>query len=111
MGRLEEAVNDCNTASTLPGNQDWAVYKLRGQIYMMEMQKFKEAVQQFESLFFQMVDKGISNAYVGPNKDLTLIHFHVYRTCWKNNAQGDTLLEKGKCSPTTVTWLASIPHG
>lgn len=60
MGRLEEALNDCNSASSLAGNQDWAVCKLRGQVFM-EMKKFKEAAEQFESLLLQMDGMGIFN--------------------------------------------------
>ncbi len=57
MGRLEEALNDCKTASMLRGHQDWAVCKLRGQI-LMEMKQYKEAVEQFESLILQMNNDG-----------------------------------------------------
>ncbi len=76
MGRLEEALNDCNSASTLRGNQDWVVFKLRGQIFM-KMKKFKEAAEQFESLILQMDDMGILNVYIVPNVDRALMNLHV----------------------------------
>ncbi len=95
--------------SMLRGDQDWAVFKLRGQI-LMEMKKFKEAEEQFESLILQMNNEGTLNIYLIRMKKYpkNFVYFKPENRCSNQPLWKITLLFNNKLPSVRIKLYASF---